>query len=149
MGADLFVFTVTNFIWDNSSSHKLSKEYVKLWRDQKHFCVLFASIRRKLEPSFKFLAMLIFLMALKTREGIFFFLKKSNEAENFSGFNEEAEQERRCDIMKYKILAALQFVGFVVSHKSWICYCTQICNLPTLLTLQPQESISLVWYPLN
>lgn len=71
-------------------------------------------------------------MALKTREGIFFSLKKSNEAENFSGFNEETEQERRCDIMKHKILAALEFVGFVVSHKSWICYCTQICNLPTL-----------------
>lgn len=61
--------------------------------DEKYFCVLFASISPKLEPSFKCLVMLIYLWALKTGEGIFFFLKKSNKAENFTVFKEETEHE--------------------------------------------------------
>lgn len=44
--------------------------------DEKYFCVLFASIAPKLEPSFKCLVMLIYLWALKTGEGIFFFSLK-------------------------------------------------------------------------
>lgn len=104
--------------------------------DQKYFCVLFAS--RGPKPSFKFLVVLICLLALRTREGILFFLRKSNKAENFSVFKEEPELESRCDIMKHKLLADPKFL--------WICYFTQICNLPTLLTLQLQRNISPVWY---
>lgn len=82
---------------------------------------MFASIGPK--PSFKFLVILIYLLALKTREGIFF-LKKSSKAENFSVFKEEKKQESQCDIMKHTVLAA--------PGSLWISCFTQICNLPTL-----------------
>lgn len=148
MGADLFGFTVTNFIWDNSNSYKLSKENVRTLEGIKN---IFVSCLHQEDPNqvSNFLSYWYTYWHWEPGKGFFFSLEKVIKLRISVSSRKKLNWKVNVTSQNINFWQIQNFFGFVISPKSAITHTLDpsatekyfSCLVPPIsFKLRPQKS---------